>query len=386
MLRFLSLFILTCCFGPVFSTGGAETWDNNRFRTESGLAKTDFCELPAPASLSIVETGTNYITISWAAVQHAYAYEIRVKQWDPQAGQWILIRRDSVFNTQYTATNLKYATSYCFEVAAKCNPADTSPRFSVIIGDTIIIDLVDMGLTQSPPASMIRGNCPDNCLTMVYDEDETEYRWFDVGKTVGNFIHYSRYQTWVEKDNMAPSGFRVLIQQMPLSAHPFKSWESNPVNQNNEPPPCEAYEVYIRDEASKICKVTVSSAGVLVNVCFDILEEEYSVKCLVPSQLPPDDDIDVYERSAPPAVAGSTSVISVSNPFSDFLRIKSPLTQPDTPVSIQLFDANGRLVLDEKMPAVQEYNLPTSHFAPGFYVLKVSANQNTQTLKVVKVH
>lgn len=386
MLRFLNLIILTCCFSLVLSNGGAKTWDNSRFRTESGLTRTDFCELPAPASLSIVETGTNYITISWATVQHAYAYEIRVKEWDPQAGQWILVRRDSVFSTQYTATNLKYATTYCFEVAAKCSPTDTSPRFSVIIGDTIIIDLVDMGLTQLPPPSMIRGNCPDNCLTMVYDENETEFHWFDVGKTVGNFIHYSRYQTWVEKEDLAPSGYKVVIQQMPLSANPSKSWESIPVNQDNAPPPCAAYEVYIRDGETKICKVTVSNEEPPFNVCFDILEEGYSVKCLVPGTIPPDDDIDVYERSAPPVVAGLISGISASNPFSDFLRIKSPHTQPDTPVSIQLFDANGRLVLDEKMPAVQEYNLPTSHFAPGFYVLKVSANQNTQTLKVVKVY
>ena len=386
MLRFLSFFMFTCFWGPVLTIGGTNTHVNDPLRTETGRSGANLCDLPAPASLSIVETGTNYITISWAAVLHAYAYEVRVQEWDSHTGQWILIKRDSVFGTHYTATNLKYATSYRFEVAAKCNPEDVSPRFSVIIGDTIIIDLVDMGLKELPPASMIRVNCPDNCLTMEYEENGTGCHWFDVGKTVDGQTKYSRYQTWIEKEDLASSGYRVVIQQMPLTANPANSWESNPVNENNAFPPCQGYLAYIRDVETNICKITVSNEEPPFNVCFDILMEGYFVKCLVPGTYPPhEDEDDEYFRSHTPANADSKTLTTVSNPFSDFLRIKTVEAQPEATVIFQLFDTNGRLVLAEKMPAVQEYNLPTSHLAPGFYVLKVSANQNTQTLKVVKV-
>ncbi|MCK6692209.1 MAG: T9SS type A sorting domain-containing protein [Thermoanaerobaculia bacterium] len=382
MVKFLNSFLLICALFPVYTTSWAATTLNDPPLQEAGQE----CDLAAPASLTIVETGTTYITIAWTAVPNAYAYEVRVKEWDEGLGQWRLIIQDSTFGTHYTATGLKYATTYRFEVAAKCNSRDVSRNYSVIIGDTIIIDLVDMGRSELPNESMIREECPQNCLVIQpFTGEESACFWFDLGKTANGMTFYSRYQAWVVKSGNGPDDSVVKIYKIPAESSSFSSWESDPRNQDHFAPPCFAKEVHIFDQELKAFLVTASVEQGQTNICFLVLAAGYNVRCLVPGEYPPGGG-DTGGRSDTPADAGSKSGIGVSNPFTDFLRIKSPLTQPDMPVLIQLFDANGRLVLDEKMPAVQEYNLPTHHLAPGFYVLKVRANQNTQTLKVVKVH
>lgn len=384
MVKFLSSFLLIWVLFAVGTTGRAATPLKDPLLREAGQE----CNLNAPASLTIVETGTTYITISWAAVPDAYAYEVRVKEWDPGLGQWRLIIQDSTFGTHYTATGLKYATSYRFEVAAKCNSRDVSRNYSVIIGDTIIIDLVDMGRNESPNESMIREECPQNCLVIQpFTGEESACFWFDLGKTVNGMTAYSRYQSWAVKSGSAPEDLVVKIYKIPNSSNSFSSWESDPRNEDHNAPPCMAKEVYIFDQELNPFLVTASIKEGQTEICFSVLAEGYFVRCLVPGNLPPgeDDEDSAQGRSDTPADAGSKSDFSASNPFSDFLRIKSLPNQPDTPVAIQLFDANGRLVLDEKMPAAQEYNLPTAHLAPGFYALKVSADRNTQTLRVIKV-
>ncbi len=87
------------------------------------------------------------------------------------------------------------------------------------------------------------------------------------------------------------------------------------------------------------------------------------------------------------AAAGGvlSNQFTVLNPFLESLHIVSTYTGDDM-VILRLFDLNGRLVAEQKGPAAQEYDLPTSQLTPGMYVLRIENGDTYQTFKVVKLH
>lgn len=332
------------------------------------------CDLEAPSALTVEETGTSHISISWQSVAHAYAYNVRVWELVQGGPPQLVIDEKSVLLTYYKATNLKYATKYRLEVAPMCDEINVSKKFIFIQDGTLIIDLMVAGYTALPSMKMVPQIC--NTLTINYNPIQPEYKWFDVEKTVGGQIKISRYTVWIVLEDGI---HRLKIQRVPESFYSGNSWVSNPVNNWGNPPACSAYYALIRDESLNVCRVDLLNFSPPFEVHLSSLEPGYPVKCLYPYKAPDDGGVD--PRSAE---SDMNNLTFVSNPFSENLHI-TPAAQPaDTPVTFYLIDSNGRLVLEEQKPAAQEYDLPTSQLPPGFYILKIRANQNMQTFKVIK--
>ncbi|MBC7778163.1 MAG: T9SS type A sorting domain-containing protein [Phycisphaerae bacterium] len=72
------------------------------------------------------------------------------------------------------------------------------------------------------------------------------------------------------------------------------------------------------------------------------------------------------------------------NPFSESLTVYLDAVTTG-PVSFNLFNLSGQKVFDQQYPAgAEQYDLNTSHLPSGFYLLRVGAGEELQTLKVVK--
>ena len=76
-------------------------------------------------------------------------------------------------------------------------------------------------------------------------------------------------------------------------------------------------------------------------------------------------------------------LVSVSpNPFSNTLDIHS--NSPLDAMHVQLFDLNGKKILEQRYHTEEAYSIPTANIPSGFYFLKVQSGDQIQTLKVVK--
>lgn len=338
------------------------------------VEKTD-CDLEAPSTITVEETGTTHISISWQAVAHAYGYNVRVWELVQGGPPQLVIDEKPVLLTNYKATNLKYATQYRLEVAPMCDEVTVSRKFIWIQDFTLIIDLMVAGYTALPTMKMVPTSC--NTLTLNYKPIQPEYKWFDVEKTVDGQTKISRYTVWIVLEDGL---YRLKMQKVPESYYSGNSWVSNYINNWGDAPPCSAAYAFIRDETLKVCEVDLLNLSPPFELQFTILNSAYAVKCLYPYHAPPGDG-GVDPRSEDSDINNPTFV---SNPFSEYLHIISTAQPADTPVTFYLIDSNGRLVMEEQRPAAQEYDLPTSQLPSGFYILKIRANQNTQTFKVIK--
>ncbi|MFN0213298.1 MAG: T9SS type A sorting domain-containing protein [Saprospiraceae bacterium] len=72
------------------------------------------------------------------------------------------------------------------------------------------------------------------------------------------------------------------------------------------------------------------------------------------------------------------------NPFSEVLEVFLPASAAQQ-ISLQLFNLSGQKVLDQRFTGGQEqYSLSTEGLSTGFYLLRIEADGEVQTLKVVK--
>ncbi len=72
------------------------------------------------------------------------------------------------------------------------------------------------------------------------------------------------------------------------------------------------------------------------------------------------------------------------NPFSEILDVYLEQNTAEQ-VNLQLFNLSGQKVLDRQFAGGQEqYSLPTADLSPGFYMLRIEADGEVQTLKVIK--
>ncbi|MBN8679442.1 MAG: T9SS type A sorting domain-containing protein [Chitinophagales bacterium] len=117
----------------------------------------------------------------------------------------------------------------------------------------------------------------------------------------------------------------------------------------------------------------------LTGITFMIGNEPVVIQRLTPFGL------DKPDYSSSRALESPDNISTLSpNPFSNELTISFEQTL-ETPQTIQLFSSEGRLTLQETIPANQSsHTLSTAHLAPGFYFLRIEADGNVQTFKVIK--
>ncbi|MBC7776388.1 MAG: T9SS type A sorting domain-containing protein, partial [Phycisphaerae bacterium] len=72
------------------------------------------------------------------------------------------------------------------------------------------------------------------------------------------------------------------------------------------------------------------------------------------------------------------------NPFSELLDI-FPGNPTAESIHLQMYNLSGQKVLDQQFAGGQEqYSLSTAGLSTGFYLLRIEADGEVQTLKVVK--
>ena len=375
MLKNLKLLFLLGAFLSMPAGGGTTTPDYTALLNGLNSVENAECDLEAPATLTVDETGTSYIAISWSDDAHAFAYNVRVWEYENGPVPKLIVDAKPVHGTHYVASHLKYSRKYRFEVAPMCDEVNVSRKFNWIEDNTLIIDLVVEGYTALPGMKMVPQSC--NSMTINYNPAQPEYKWFDVEKTVGSQTKISRYTVWVTNEN---GEFKLKIQKVPESFYSGNSWPSLYRNENDQDPPCAAYFVSIIDDPHDVCQIDLANFDPPFVIYFSILRPGYAVKCLIPYKLPTGGEgVDSRANDS-----DTDTATFVTNPFSDNLHITSAAQPAETAVTFNLIDSNGRVVLEEQRPAAQEYDLPTSQFPSGFYILKIGANQNTQTFKVIK--
>lgn len=359
----------------LFICGPSARASDSEHLTPSYASVEGECDLPAPQNLVVTNVGPTFITINWSPGHTAaVSYNVRVKVRD-QYGQWqLVIDSMYVYGTTFTALNLQPGRYYRLEVAGICErEKGVSPYFSSVERLTLIIDLVPAFHYELPQKAPV--DCRMNCLELG---DIGVKQWFDVTRinSIGQVL-FSRYQVWVDYDG------RWKMLKVPDSNYPGQTWPGSPVDDEELPPPqTNIQHAYILNESGeKVCKVTFEIVSGERRVCIASYLRGYSVRCIQPN----DGDADNQAAQRSGSVAFSSTPVVV-NPFSDQLTIRIPELQPENPVVIHLFDSNGRIVSEQKIFTVQEFNLPTTHLPPGLYVLRIRSNQNTHTLKVIKSH
>ena len=384
MVTILRLLFLLFVLSPAVTKGTTSSPDYILPGGEIFPAQISGCDLDAPAAITVEDAGATYITISWTVVKHAYAYNVRVYDVSQGLPGQLVIDAKPIMGTHYTATNLTPGAKYRLEVAAMCEGENepVSRRFTWIESLTLIIDLVADGYTALPSGL----NPPYNCTCMDLGNAPNVYRWFDVVRITDGQMRFSRYQIWLELDTVLQQR-RIRVKKIPEYYYPGQTWPSKPVDDQLEPP--SQYfigNVFVLDEGNqKIGRMDFDFDGQNYKACANAMSAGYSIRCIPPNPVyPPNPPGEIPDIRSSETLTEIPAKTTVSNPFSDFLRVTITAPLPETTTTFYLFDSNGRLVLEEQISAVQQYNLPTAHLAPGFYILKINANHASQTFKVIK--
>lgn len=344
------------------------------------------CNLPAPKNFHLIgQSSVGQVSLGWEELQDADAYLLEVFL----QGTLGLDSFHLIIDTPGITLTIPAGNIPSFKVRGICIGGLLSGNYSYIppVG-TILLDLV---LEAHTPQTYSQLD-PSTCYPVLYQPGGEEY-WFDVVAGPNGQGTYSRYSLYSYYDPQSPGNHeRMRAAQLKTFRPGFYTeplgWATNNGQSGyNAPPVIPAENVLIRTISDggylDLFRVTYSgtSAG---QVCFTPLAGSgYSIKFYKgqPALRPKKVD----DRAAAPESSEIADEFQVINPFVDELRLVLPQGATG-PVSVQLFALDGRLEFEQKFPARQEYNLPTSDLTPGLYFLRINTGGQTRTYKVVKAH
>jgi len=329
------------------------------------------CNLSAPLNFRIEELGTSWVKYAWGG-NASYAHRIRTYRASDNA----LLNTTIVpqGNGSWVVDNLPSGTELYGIINALCSDgSNSSDEGTSGTGTTLIVELLINGF-QAPLGGTtgctfigdIDGSCPINVNTGVNNyfkiwktETPTDCRYFALRRNVDNY--FSALITEGNGDNISSFDLKCNSQDPDLitgcaGPHFIEIWADD-------------QEVPATISTFTAVFNPIQMSGILFYNSLGY--NDYTFQRIIPS-----------ERGFTSSASNQAAFVS-PNPFSEALEVFLPASAET--VSLQLYNLNGQQVLNQQFAGGQEqFSLPTSDLAPGFYMLRIEADGEIQTLKVVK--
>lgn len=330
----------------------------------------DACTIPPPANFHSIEVGATWIHLGWDAITPR-VHRVRIFR----------VSDGFLLNTTDVAAGigdvmiggLPVATPIEAEIRTICTNGEEGPgvRF---VPDGIILDLI------------VKSFAP---------EEGTESCTLKVGNPTCCF-NVPGTTTFIARKVVPPLASRAFTIEKSLTQNLFTLKTDYNEEQslwiqsdgNNPPHPNGSeYELKTNPGGLTVARFDVGYSGADV-AYLKLLEIRlgYEIVRVSPCEYGRPGGAgsgSIRERDASSTV-GLGPIGVAPNPFSEQLELYMPLTTLN-PIHVGLFNLSGQKVLDQQLTGGQaQYTLNTVALAPGFYMLRIEADGEVQTLKVVK--
>ncbi|MFN0216392.1 MAG: T9SS type A sorting domain-containing protein [Saprospiraceae bacterium] len=332
------------------------------------------CDLPAPLNFHIEELGTTWVKYAWGANA---GFEHRIRTYRTSDNALLNTTNVPPGTSSAVINGLPPGTSVYGIINAVCPPfGENSPNEAQSApGTTLIVDLIVNGI--HPPGGGV------GCT--LFNDGQCEFS--------GNPAIITNFR--VTKIKAGPNAYRNFGMNYSGVQSSYRAYfeknnaeDTSPFDfkcaSNNSGPTCfqteigEIWDVSGTPHVKVITFDPIESMTTMLNL--DFLASGYKIEIL-----------GSYGgfRSVDPSRSASISpspsaVLASPNPFSNILEV-FPAQINASRITLQLFNLSGQKVIDQQFPGGQEqYALSTESLSPGFYMLRIEADGEVQTLKVVK--
>ncbi len=362
-----SLFLLACLLASTLL--GANNAPIPNALPNASTSEGPSCDLPAPFGFHIEAIGATWVTMGWGG---NVLYQHRIRMY--RVSDNFLLSTTIVPAGTLTATiAIPFDTQVKAVINAICIDGGHSPNTTEKILKGIILDLVVNGFHGSTESSSCNFSNIGTC-----DFEGSGYTTFKISLN-GQYPK----QFDVEPGHDQYNNLKYFIRL------PTSNGGSNTFNfycDSDVQPDCQTPLITVKFNGSIVAYIDAfQTTG--TNTLWGNLNVN-GTSCRI-------DRLTFYNGSGfvpdPPKGLlrpGSTlsdHMASASpNPFSEALEVFLPPSTAEQ-VQLQLFNLNGQKVLDQEFEGGQEqYSLSTAGLSPGFYLLRIEADGEVQTLKVVK--
>ncbi|MFN0173299.1 MAG: T9SS type A sorting domain-containing protein [Saprospiraceae bacterium] len=365
---------------PVFTLNG------------SFSAKTVACDLPAPTNFQVTAIGTTWVTLVWVPSVGGVSHHIKVFR----SSDGALIDQAYIppFVTQtVTFTTLVSGETYYATACAVC-PDGTDSNYNATTPDfdTIITELIVSG--YNPPGGNTDCTINDKGEYCVLPSDGSTAH-FRIQRPNGALAH--PFNVYAETNPKLK--FKVTGHPVPADL-PYVFWIDDHegdgdwqggntihIKFNEQPLPIASFEMYVMNSERRLIWTGGTGAASGNGPYFDIVrvvgEGGGGGGNGGPGGLSKPPNGGIRQRDDSSTEAQGLEAYAAPNPFSENFDVF--LSQSATEVSLQLYNLSGQKVLDRQFPgAPGQYALPTAELSPGFYMLRIEADGEVQTLKVIK--
>ena len=379
-------FLLTCLLATTFLGANNTPIPNSLPTTQTNDVPP--CNLPAPFGFKVTAVGSTWVSMGWGG-SPLYQYRIRIYRESDNA---------LLSTTIVPAGNLTATVAIPFKISIRavintiCLDGNHSPYNSVANGVSgLILDIVVTGYNGS--------NDQSTC-TMIGDDDCTfnnsGYTTFEISMNTS-----SQENQYAKKFDIEPGYYGEGDPK-------FTVYPEDPNSRNDN-----TYSYYCSTSQDPDCgnvdKITITFWQNDIETVIAILEGSQSYLGSTINKLHGNlynyggtyckiERLGTGFSAGPPkglssgflhgrgekAMAANLSAIVSPNPFSETLNVFL-VPSADEQITLQLFNLSGQKVLDQQFPGGQEqYSLSTAGLSTGFYLLRIEADGEVQTLKVIK--
>jgi len=340
--------------------------------SSSFSVNTVACDLPAPTNFQVTAIGNTWVTLVWVptvgVTHHIKLFRSSDGALIDQA--WI----GPTMSQTVTFTSLVTNETYYATACAVC-PDGTDSNYNATTPDfdTIITELIVVGY-QAPTGGT---NCTINAVgeyCVLPSDGSTAH--FRIQRSNGTLPHpFNVYAESNPKLKFMVTGhpvpanmqYEFYIDDLPGDGN----WQGgNTIHIKFGGTTKASFEMYVQNSERRL--IWTGGDG-----------ENFQIVRVAGTGLSKPPKSGTSERDDSSTEAQGLEAYASPNPFSENLDVF--LNQSAAKVNLQLFNLSGQKVLDQQFPgAPGQYTLPTAELSPGFYMLRIEADGEVQTLKVIK--
>ena len=372
-MRIKNFFLLVFLLANTFL--GANNTPNSQGFPTIPINQEDYCDLPAPFNFQAEEVGPTWVKYSWLLGSPLSQYEIKTFR----ASDGFLLNTTITPAGSLSATiNGLPAETECYgEIRTMCG-LEPSIQFAQSQNFFLpILEIIVNGINPPNGSSdcplVGSGSCtfPDAVTTFMIS-NRWDSRKFGIKYEQG-------FKVTLETVNGPANPFRIRCQgnidpfpnQSCFSISYFELWYK---------PVASAEYLIGQFTASRNTSQTPAINNLILLNLLSKFQLDRIVSIERPEKQAP---ISTKERASTTLEAFNLPT-ATPNPFSQALDITLGQTSA-AKVILQLINLSGQVVLHQTLDAgQQQYTLSTEHLSPGFYFLRIEADGEVQTLKVIK--
>ncbi len=331
------------------------------------------CKIPAPNNFHVVKVGTDMAKVAWDFQPDALGgYRIRTYR----TSDHVLVNTQLKGQDQLEAviSGLQSGVAYYCVINSVCSDGSNSNNEANADFIVLILELVVIGFTEGPGESICNLNTQGFCTF-----SPTGTRFSITGP--GNRIKYFE----LGASSSGSAIFECRVMDNPNTPFVFRCDEG--VAPSGMPPRCSVdHYVTIFFSGNAVAQIKISSTVSTPALEFIFINSNFSIDKILPSNigLPSDPSSSPIHQRGENTEAARNPATTSPNPFSETLEVFPAQTSAEN-VTLQLFNLSGQKVLAQQFPGGQErYSMSTAGLSPGFYLLRIEADGEVQTLKVVK--